>query len=39
MLLQNVQQFFKKKKEKKDKLEYLVMSGLEYIKQTRTEKL
>lgn len=36
MLLQNVQQF---KKKKKDKLEYLVMSGLEYIKQTRTEKL
>lgn len=37
MLLQNVQQL--KKKKKKDKLEYLVMSGLEYIKQTRTEKL
>lgn len=34
MLLQNVQQF-----KKKDKLEYLDMSGLEYIKQTRTEKL
>lgn len=35
MLLQNVQQL----KKKKDKLEYLVMSGLEYIKQTCTEKL